>query len=453
MKKYLNYFISIFLIIFFWKMFNYDVLSSISIGIFAYWISSLIIRANDSLPIKELFLSLYSLQYLFSAALTFNGFDQYNIESYKMKITSFQYFSYTLPVFLAFSLGFNLFSKSYNLKIDRDNIDRWLNNNKNLPYHFIIIGFIAPIISNFIPSSLAFVAYLLECFKFIGLFILVMSYQKIKPILLITIYGLIIFSSFQGGMFHDLLTWLIVLGLILAFRYKPNWKLKLLSIFLFVSFAIFIQSIKGGLREITWSGNEQASIDLIQNINKENSLDKGGFFSKDNLGPHLNRVNQGWILASTIDNLSNNADHTHGTLIIEYLYSAIMPRVFAPNKLNAGSQTIFNQYSGHFIGSETSMGLGLFADAYIEFGQFGAIIYVFLFGLMYGYIMNQFFVRSKKFPILILFTVLAFIYAMRPDCETQTVLGHLFKTIMLLVIIFTFFKKTFELPRITLMRT
>jgi len=98
------------------------------------------------------------------------------------------------------------------------------------------------------------------------------------------------------------------------------------------------------------------------------------------------------------------------------------------------------------------MGLGLFADGYTEFGQFGAIIYVFLFGLMYGCVMNQFFVRSKQYPILILFAVLAFIYPMRPDCETQTVLGHLFKTIMLLAIIFTLFRKTFELKSTPLIK-
>jgi hypothetical protein len=452
MIKKLNYYIAILTGLFFLATLQYDYLSSIATGIFAYWLSSLIIRANVSLPIKELFLSLYGLQYLFSAALTFNGFDDYNIDSYKMKISGVEYFTYTIPVFLAFSWGFSLFNKPNNLMIDRNNIDKWLNHNKDLSYYFVIIGFIAPIISNYIPSSLAFVAYLLESFKFIGLFILIMSYQKIKPILLITIYGLIIFSSFQGGMFHDLLTWLIVLGLILANRYKPNWQTKLIAIAVFVSFAIFIQSVKGGLREKTWSGNEQASFDLIQNVNRENAMDKGGFFSRDNIGPLLNRVNQGWILASTIDNVPQNINHTYGALFGEYLYSALMPRIFAPNKLNAGSQFLFNLYSGHYISTETSMGLGLFGDAYIEFGQFGAIIYVFLFGLMYGFIMNQFFVRSSKYPILILFTVLAFIYAVRPDCETQTVLGHLFKTIMLLAIIFTFFRKTFELKQSNLIK-
>ena len=92
------------------------------------------------------------------------------------------------------------------------------------------------------------------------------------------------------------------------------------------------------------------------------------------------------------------------------------------------------------------MGLGLFTDAYIEFGQYGAIIYIFLWGIMYGFVLKKFLFYSEKYPILILFSILAFVYPMRPDCETQTVLGHLFKTIMLLALIFTFLKKSFLLP-------
>jgi hypothetical protein len=447
MKRYLNYIFAIGTFSIFFFYLKYDFLSCLAISIFSYWIISLLIRANESLPIKELFLSLYGLQYLFSAALTYNGYENYTVEAYYMKINSNDYFLYTIPVFLMFSLGFDVFSPPYQIRINRISIDKWININPNLPYYFIAIGFFSPFLTTILPGSLVFVGYLLESFKFVGLFALILSYQKTKPLILILIYGLVIVSSFIGGMFHDLLTWLIVLGLVLAYRFKPTIMVKLISIMIFISFAIFIQSIKGGLREKTWTGESEVSLGLIQNISVENNEAKGGFFSTDNIAPQLNRVNQGWILASTIDNVPNNVDHSHGKLLLLYLHSAIMPRLFAPNKLNSGDASIFSEYSNHDVTGAT-MALGLFADAYIEFGQYGALLYVFVFGLMYGYILNQFFVRSVKYPVLILFLILAFIYPMRPDCETQTVLGHLFKTIMLLSVIFYFFKKTFELPHV-----
>jgi len=54
--------------------------------------------------------------------------------------------------------------------------------------------------------------------------------------------------------------------------------------------------------------------------------------------------------------------------------------------------------------------------------------------------MNRFVIKGKDFPVLIFFILVAFIYPMRPDCETQTVLGHLIKSVMLITLIFSFFK-------------
>jgi hypothetical protein len=445
MTKYLNYIIALVTILSFIVLFDYDILSAFAVSIFVYWLSSLIIRSNDSLPLKELFLSLYSLQFLFGSALAYNGMDAYNPDGYTMKINSDDYFIYIIPVFLSFSLGFNYYVKKNSIRINRVQIDNWLKEHKVAPYYFIGIGFVASFISSVIPESLSFVAYLFESFKFIGLFILLISYQRVKPLLMALIYGLILISSFQGGMFHDLLTWTIILALILSLRYKPNLGLKITGLVFFGIFAIFIQSIKSGLREQTWFGNKQVSFELIQNINSNNER-VGGILNIKNLGPQLIRINQGWVLASTMDNVPKFVNYTYGLLTIEYLYSALVPRIFDPDKLNAGSQEVFNRYSGHYIDVGTSIALGLFTDAYIEFGQFGAIIYVFIFGLMYGYILNQFNFNSKKFPILILFATLAFIYPMRPDSETQTALGHLFKTIMLLWFIFRFFNKFFRTP-------
>jgi hypothetical protein len=415
-------------------------------GIFFYWISSLLIHSNDYLPIMEMFFSLFSLQFLFGPALSYNGFDEYTIASYRMKINSETYFQYTIPMFIAFPLGFGVFFKRKEFKINIDSIDKWFVLNAKLPYVFIVIGFFAPFISSFIPSALVFVSYLLESFKFIGLFILICSHQKLKPLLLVIIYGAILISSFQGGMFHDLLIWIIVLGLIISYRYKPSFSFRISAMILFALFASFIQSIKGGLREKTWvSGGEKTSYELIESINKQNVSENNGMFTKESIGPQINRINQGWILASTMDNVPSNESHTYGALTSKYVYSAFMPRFLAPDKLRAGDQNIFNKYSGHSIYDDTAMGLGILTDAYVEFGENLALIYVFLFGLMYGYILNKFLVISKNYPILILFSILAFIYPMRPDCETQTALGHLFKTIMLLFLIFSLFKKTFKL--------
>jgi hypothetical protein len=446
LKKHQNYIIASVGFIVSLFLLGLDVYSCVALSIFIYWVSSLFIRVNHSLPLKELFLTMYALQFLFGPALAYNGMDEYTLDIYKMKVNSDTYFTFMIPVFIAFAFGFNMFCKKYSLRPSRQYIDQWVVQNPKMPYYFIGIGFLSSLISPFFPASLAFVFYLLGSFKYIGLFALLLSYQTLKIKLLILIYGLILVSSFQGGMFHDLLTWIIVLCLILAYRYKPTWQFKAAGIVGFVLFAIFIQSIKQGLRAQTWFGNKEASLNLVEDITDDVNKSNGGLLSIDNLGPNFVRINQGWVLASAMNYVPRNISHAHGALLSEYLYSAFVPRIVDDNKLKAGSQEVFNKYSGHHIEKGTSIGLGLFTDAYVDFGDFGnfaSMIYVFLFGLLYGYILYQSAQKSSRYPILLLFAILVFIYPIRPDCETQTALGHLFKSIILISGIVVVFRKKF----------
>lgn len=443
--KNIKYLFSIGFSFFFFLFLKFDLYSSLGVGIFIFWIVSLVVASNDSFPIMQLLLSLFSLQYLFGPALTYNGFDVYTIDSYQMKIENVDYFSFVIPIFLAFTLGFRVFFTPQKNIISTEGINQWFDKNPKLPYVFILLGIITPFFSSIVPSSLKFLSYLIESFKFIGLFIIILSNRKSKLIFLIITYVTIFLSAFLGGMFHDLLIWLIVLGLIISYKYKPSFIYKFISIILFVIFIIFIQAIKGGLRDVIWDDGGQLSLELIEDVNKENLNENAGFFTLQNIGPQINRINQGWILASTIENVPQNISHTYGSLTVKYLYAALLPRIFDNDKLKAGDQVLFNTYSGHVVFGSTSMALGLFSDAYIEFGRFWSILYVFFFGFLYGFILNKFLFYSKKIPILILFSTLVFVYPMRPDCETPTVLGHLFKSLMLLIAIFHFWRNNFIL--------
>ena len=158
--------------------FEFDNLSAIAISIFFFLIVKLFIVANDYLPIKELFLSFYSLQYLFSPSLMYNGLEEYSI--YKMQIPSDQYFNYVIPTFIFFSLGFSVFFKSSEFKVNQKDINKWLEKNSKVPFVFVAIGFIAPFLYYVLPSQLNFIIYLLQSFKYIGLFILICSTKKLN---------------------------------------------------------------------------------------------------------------------------------------------------------------------------------------------------------------------------------------------------------------------------------
>ena len=94
------------------------------------------------------------------------------------------------------------------------------------------------------------------------------------------------------------------------------------------------------------------------------------------------------------------------------------------------------------------MGLSSLGDAYLNFNVFGGVICMFILGLFYSAVLNYFYKKSKSFPAVILFTPLIFYYPIRPDCEMQTILGHLVKSAFLILVIINVWKSTFKTVKV-----
>jgi hypothetical protein len=129
----------------------------------------------------------------------------------------------------------------------------------------------------------------------------------------------------------------------------------------------------------------------------------------------------------------------------QIIEAAFLPRYLAPEKLEAGDQKIFNKYTGLSIGRGTSMGLSSVGDAYINYGPIGGCVFMFVLGLCFNLLLKLFYRNYKIYPALVLFIPLVFYFPIRPDCELQTILGHIVKSCFLLVLIFTFWKKQFHM--------
>jgi hypothetical protein len=102
------------------------------------------------------------------------------------------------------------------------------------------------------------------------------------------------------------------------------------------------------------------------------------------------------------------------------------------------------KWAGFRIAQGTSMGLSSLGDAYLNFGVVGGAIFMFLYGMLFSEVLNAFSYYSKFFPILILFVALVFYYPIRPDCELQTIMGHLVKSIFLVAVILNLWKNIFK---------
>jgi len=427
---------------------NLSLYSYFALLISVYQFCLVFVSVNSFIPIRYLAGLLMCLQMLVGPALAYNGLDQYQEGFSKMQIPESEYFSYVIPAVVFFIAGLNIFTKNHpGEKPDIERIKTYLNQHPNIPYIFIVIGFLTGTFYIYFSADIAFVFLILSGFKFVGVFIIILGNKYIKPLPLVLVYGSIIVSSIAQGMFFDLLSWVTFLGSIYALKLKPKTIFKTIFVVIFAILAVVIQQLKGDYREATWQQGQVANIETMKKTLKMKD-EKSGIFSAENLGNSNLRINQGYIITNIMKTVPDKVSFENGNELLQILEAAFLPRIIAPNKLNAGDRFIFTKYSGIPVISGTSMGLSSIGDAYINFGVWGGCIFMFFYGLLFSYFLKLFYNKSKEFPIVILFATVAFYYPIRPDCELQTILGHLFKATLIIFVIVNVWRYNFRVSKI-----
>ena len=417
-----------------------DVLIGISWGIFFSLMFRIVFESSRSFVFREWGLLLYCINYLISPSITYQLEESQVI--YPMKIDASSYFSFALPGFLCLMLGmFIIPTKIFRIQLAE--IKQNIENNEKFLTNLFWICIALKVFQGVFPGELNFLVYLISSLRFIAAFALIALYRrhwtKVAMVLLLELS-----QGFLQGMYHDALMWLIFFIIFYLFALKPSFQVKMAGFLGFVVLILFIQAVKVAYRNEVWSGQEEASIDLVQKVGAQRA-ESEILLGTENLLSTLNRGNQAWIFASTVDNMDLSQDFQGMSNVNLYLEAALLPRILAPDKLRSGNKEIFNKYSGHIINENTSMGLGIFADGYIAYGTWG----VYIFGLALGLLFSLTFkiierwTNHSAFYVLMMLPLLN--YAIRPDCELQTTINHLSKGLILFGVFVYLTKNRFRL--------
>jgi hypothetical protein len=403
-----------------------DIGLAVSLAITIILATKIILKSNENVVLKEWCLLLYSLNYLLSPAISYQLESQN--ASYAMKITPDVYFSLALPGFLLFALGMLLVPKEI-FKPDFSKINKVVGLNERFLFRLTIMGIICVLSSDFFPTEVAFFIYLVSLFRFLGVFALFAFNSGKYRFLVVFVLGFELFHSFKSAMFHDSIMWLIFFVFFYSYLKKPSLTVKIFGSTALIAVILLIQAFKGEYRERVWVDGEATNLQTISDVGLVKA-NVDGIVGDDNLLGTLNRGNQAWIFASTVDHMDRYEDFQGMGNVNLYLESALLPRLLAPNKITSGNKMIFNRFSGHQINEGTSMGLGVFADGYIAYGQWGVYAFAFFLGLLFSLVFNL--VRSWTHisPFYSLLILPIFNYALRPDIEMQTIINHLAKSIV-----------------------
>lgn len=377
------------------------------------------------LPIGELALLLGGLQWIISP------FFSYQIDSgnYSMSQTCSDYMMFTVPMYMAFMLGYYKFRHKMSLDVNRlIDMCRTAKVQSDL---LIFVGLLFMFLPIKIPALL-FIKTLASYLFFIGFIFRMYMKPRNSTVYLILSLGIQLLNSIRGGMFHELLVWGVFM-LMTWFNVNQTSLKKRLLIFLFSLIGVFmLQTVKSTYRQAIWyndySGNKielflSLFVNNVMNINSINAEQKE---------TAVVRYNQGWIISRIYNNIPQNHDYFYGRTYLDALKSAALPRALFPDKKGAGEQSRndFIEMTGYQLSTGTSMGLSILGESYGNFGLFGGMLFMAFWGWFIAKIVSIIDNLSKRNYMWILFLPIICFNLVKAEISMMSVLNWTIKSII-----------------------
>lgn len=375
-------------------------------------------KVSNGLPLLELANLVAVLQWTIGPALSyFWGIDHFR---YHMYVPESVYFSYVLPATCAFSasiLGFGLFAKQEDLLAG-------LNRDFFFTYgiYLFLIAVAAEFVSGRAPPSVQFFFHLLSQLRYVAAVYFLLSRHSYGIILAILATSSLFVNSKTSGMFHDLLLWLALIFCIWFPTAKWLHYRKPL-IFAFAAISVFaIQVIKQDYRERLKAG-ENPSIVLMA---VDYLSPSGKAWEQDVLSLALVRLNQGWIVSATMANVPLKVPFAEGETVSD-AFIALAPRFLLPDKKTAGGRDNFRKYTGLAIGDSTSMCICALGEGYVNFGEFGGIAFMGLFGAAFALYYSRVLKWAVRHPDFLFWIPLIFYQAIKAETDLIVIANQIVK--------------------------
>ena len=124
----------------------------------------------------------------------------------------------------------------------------------------------------------------------------------------------------------------------------------------------------------------------------------------------LRRIGYLEFMALTLTKVPSEIPHEGGKLLQENLSFALIPRFLNPNKGVKDDSAKVTKYTGFMVASSASFSLGHYVEYYIDFGQFGLILALLLYGALGGWLYQKAGKGGKYNPLFtvgVIYVVLA----------------------------------------------
>lgn len=363
---------------------------------------------------------------------------------FNMSVPQEQYFSFAVPATIALWLGAHLTAVS-GIKGDAV-IHEQVNltsQEQRVMDALIVGGILLTVISEYVPSGLGFLLYILAQLRFVAalswMFTNTSGWQK----RVILVYSHLLLLVAGGGLFYEFVLWSGYLLICIAWVRK--WRMKLfIALISALCVATFLNGIKSDYRFII----SKNKIDDVQKVKLLGSLlwdsisSANETFFSTNTGDRIVRFNQGWIVARIQKRVPDGEPYASGETIVSAIVASIVPRFLVPEKLGAVSKELFKKYTGHELSQSTSMALGVVGEMYANFGTLGGIFAIFVYGLIVGRLFSFFATKAQTNILWYAWLPFTLLWVVEAEWNLVDIMNHFVKSFMVMIFLITIYRKS-----------
>jgi hypothetical protein len=283
-----------------------------------------------------------------------------------------------------------------------------------------------------VGGGLQFALFLVSQARYVGAIYFLFSKHQLRLLLAAGSMSFLLIGSLSVGMFHDLLLWMAVIFCFWFARRKWDFHAKVLALSVAGILLFGIQVIKQDYRAQIRRGERPSVFEMMVSYLSPT----GKAWEENAIANAITRLNQGWIISAVMSNVPAEEPFADGETLKDAFISAVMPRLLAPNKKEAGGRENFRRFTGLEIGEQTSMGISPLGEAYANFGVLGGIVLMMVFGGFFAvlYKFSLKIVASK--PAFLFWLPMLFYQSIKAETEFVVVLNQLSKGTIIAVALY-----------------
>lgn len=418
-----------------------------SAALSSFLLLNFVAQLGKRIVILELIMVLAVLQWLLSAVITYEVFNQYNNLAVLwvtfMTVPADTYFGFVLPGALMLILGLSfpvnwgplpshpaVVARAQDYLKDRSHIGIWMSGIG------VLVFFAVPYTPMLIRGILSLFSQLL----YVGLFYVLFSPKtKYKNLLLGFVLSIMLLNSAMTGMYGEIVFW-GAMYIIMHFMQYPTSLGKKVAVFSFALFAILlIQSIKHEYREATWSSGyvRTSNFGLFGSLIADRLSNPSKLMDTEALYEVSIRANQGLLIANTLNYVPKYEPFANGETILSSVAAAIVPRLLWPDKPMTGGKANVQRFLGA-DDVEYSFNISPLGEGYVNFGKIGGIVFMFFYGLIFNGAFRYCVSLSARYPSIVVWLPLLFIGTLGVETDLLTTLGSLVKAAMFTAFVYWF---------------